>query len=146
MTAELKMRKQRAGEPGFGKERMNMEEQFEQELRENEAGVDAAIKRFMGNKALYRKFLLKFLNDHSYEAIVEHVHGGNYEEAFNSAHTLMGVSANLGLDPICKGASEITELLRGKQPDEVDRAKVDAALEELGRVSDIFRGIIAKYE
>lgn len=123
-----------------------MEEQFEKELRENEAGVDAAINRFMGNKALYRKFLLKFLNDHSYEAIVEHVQGGNYEEAFNSAHTLKGVSANLGLDPIYKGASEITELLRGKQPEEVDKAKVDAALDELGRVSEIFRGIIVKYE
>ncbi len=123
-----------------------MEEQFEKELRENEAGVDAAVKRFMGNKALYKKFLLKFLDDHNYEAITEHVYNGDYEGAFNSAHTLKGVSANLGLDPIYKGASEITELLRGKQAEEVDRAKVDAVLEELGRVSGIFRGIIAKYK
>ena len=116
-----------------------MEEQFEKELRENEAGVDAAVKRFMGNKALYKKFLLKFLDDHNYEAITEHVYNGDYEGAFNSAHTLKGVSANLGRDPIYKGAS-------GKQAEEVDRAKVDAVLEELGRVSGIFRGIIAKYK
>ena len=123
-----------------------MEEQFEKELRENGAGVDAAVKRFMGNKALYKKFLLKFTDDHNYEAIAEHVQNGNYESAFNSAHTLKGVSANLGLDPIYKGTSEITELLRGKQPEEVDREKVDAVLEELGRVSGIFRSIIEKYQ
>lgn len=123
-----------------------MEEQFEKELRENEAGVDAAVKRFMGNKALYKKFLLKFADDRNYEAIAEHVQNENYESAFNSAHTLKGVSANLGLDPIYKGASEITELLRGKQPEEVDREKVDAVLEELGRVSGIFRSIIEKYQ
>lgn len=123
-----------------------MDEQFEKELRENGAGVDAAVGRFMGNKALYKKFLIKFLDDHSYEAIAEHVGGGNYEEAFNSAHTLKGVSANLGLDPIYKGASEVTELLRGKQPEEVDKAKVDAVVEELGKMSSAFREIIGKYK
>ncbi len=123
-----------------------MEEQFEKELKENGAGVDLAVKRFMGKKELYKKFLLKFLADHSYEAIAEHVGGENYEEAFNSAHTLKGVAGNLGLDPIYEKASEITELLRGKQPEEVERAKVDAVVAELGKISGIFRGIISKYE
>ena len=100
-----------------------MDEQFEKELRENGAGVDAAVHRFMGNKALYKKFLLKFKDDRNCEALAENIRNGNYEAAFNSAHTLKGVSANLGLDPIYKGACEVTELLRGKQPEEVDRER-----------------------
>lgn len=122
-----------------------MDEQFEKELRENGAGVDVAINRFMGNKGLYQKFLLKFKDDRSYEGIVENLNGGNYEGAFNSAHTLKGVSANLGLDPIYKGACEITELLRGKAPEEVEKEKVEAAVEELGKVSLLFREMIMKY-
>lgn len=123
-----------------------MEEQLEMELRENGAGVDAALNRFMGKRELYKKFLMKFKDDHNCESIVEHVKNQNYEEAFNSAHTLKGVAGNLGLDPIYKGASEITELLRGKQPEEVDKEKVDATLEELNRVSTLFHEIILKYE
>ena len=123
-----------------------MDEQFEKELKENGAGADMAGKRVMGKKELYKKFLVKFLADHSCEAIAEHIGGNNYEEAFNSAHTLKGVAGNLGLDPIYEKASEITELLRGKQPDEVDRTKVDAVVEELRRINGIFKDIISKYE
>ena len=50
------------------------------------------------------------------------------------------------MDPIYEKASEITELLRGKQPDEVDRTKVDAVVEELRRINGIFKDIISKYE
>lgn len=128
------------------KENEDMDEQLEKELRENGAGVDAAVGRFMGNKALYQKFLLKFKNDRSYEAIVENMGKGDYGEAFNSAHTLKGVSANLGLDPIYKEASELTDLFRGKQPEEVDREKAETVKEELGRVCSLFREILAKYE
>lgn len=123
-----------------------MEEQFENELRENGAGVDTAVKRFMGNKALYKKFLMKFKEDRSCQAIAEHIGARDYEEAFNAAHSLKGVAGNLGLDPVYEGASKITELLRGKSPEEVDRGAVEAAAEDLGKACGIFRTIIMKYE
>lgn len=123
-----------------------MDEQFEKELRDNGAGVDDAISRFMGNKALYQKFLIKFKDDHSYEAIVESIDKKDYKEAFNGAHTLKGVSANLGLDPIYKGASGLTELLRGKRPQEIDEEEVNFIKEELGKACCLFREIIKKYE
>lgn len=38
---------------------------------------------------------------------------GNCEAAFRAAHTLKGVSANLGFTQLCASASQLTELLRG---------------------------------
>jgi HPt (histidine-containing phosphotransfer) domain-containing protein len=37
---------------------------------------------------------------------------GNRAEAFNEAHTLKGISGNLGLNPLFKPVSELVGLLR----------------------------------
>ncbi len=110
-----------------------MDESLKQKLIENGADVEGTLHRFMGNEALFSKFLLKFKDDKNYAGLTECLDQGNYEEAFKYAHTLKGVSANLGLDPVCGPVSALTELLRGKAPSEVDTDQVTAqraALEE----------------
>lgn len=108
-----------------------MDESFKQKLIENGADVEGTLHRFMGNEALFSKFLLKFKDDTNYGGLMESLDRGNYEEAFKFAHTLKGVSANLGLDPICRPVSALTELLRGKTASEVDRDGVAAQREAL---------------
>ncbi len=66
------------------------------------AGIDlnSTLERFMNNEDLYEKFLLKFLEDENFAELKENVKAKSYEKAFANAHTLKGVCANLGLDPL----------------------------------------------
>jgi len=91
-----------------------MDELFKQKLAENGADVKGTLSRFAGNEAIYSKFLLKFKADPNFNALKESLDGKNIEEAFKAAHTLKGVSINLGLMPIYEAASAMSELLRGK--------------------------------
>ncbi len=119
-----------------------MDELLKQKLVENGADVDSTIRRFMGNEALYLKFLLKFKDDPNFENLIVNLDQENYEEAFKCAHTLKGVSANLGLDPIYESASELTELLRGKSGPEVDREEVAEKRQALEKAYALFIGLI----
>lgn len=95
-----------------------MSEVLKQKLKENGADVEGTLHRFMNNDALFLKFILKFKDDQNYALLKKHLDEKNYEEAFKAAHTLKGVSANLGLNPIFDRASAVTELLRGKEASE----------------------------
>lgn len=119
-----------------------MDELLKQKLIENGADVEGTLHRFMGNEALFAKFLLKFRDDTNYAGLTESLDQGNYEEAFKYAHTLKGVSANLGLDPICKPVSALTELLRGKAVSEVDAGQVAEQRAVLEEAYARFMGLI----
>lgn len=101
-----------------------MDDNFKQKLRDAGVDLDGALHRFMGNEALYLKFLIKFKDDRNYSSLVTNLEQENFEEAFKSSHTLKGVSANLGLNSLSEITSALTELLRGKEASEVDREKV----------------------
>ena len=72
------------------------------------------------------------------------VRGSDYEEVFKSAHTLKGVTANLGLDPITSVSSQMCELLRGKsnQDGDVDTDKLNELWEQLEEVYGRFQKIL----
>ena len=109
-----------------------MDTNFKTKLEELGADVDNTILRFMGKEDLYLKFLNKFQNDQSFANIEKYLAEENAEEAFKAAHTLKGVAANLGLDPIAGCASEITELLRHKEDfTDVDRGTLNSTKERL---------------
>ena len=74
----------------------------------------ASVKERLQNDALIEKFLIKFLADESYANIAKNLETQNIEEAFRAAHTLKGVSANLGFEQLRQSASALTEFLRGK--------------------------------
>ncbi len=112
-----------------------MDANFKAALEEMGMDVDSTVKRFMGNEALYLKFLNKFQADQSVANIQQYIAEQNAEETFKSAHTLKGVAANLGLDPIARYASDIVELVRGKTRfSEVDTDKLSVLNEELKTV------------
>ncbi|MBD5544473.1 MAG: Hpt domain-containing protein [Lachnospiraceae bacterium] len=121
-----------------------MDEKFRKQMEENGANVDTTLDRFMGNEALYMKFIMKFLDDKNFEALVENIDKGDYEGAFNSAHALKGVTANLGLDPINESAAQITELLRNKKAEEVDVEALKKCEEQLEKDYSRFQNIIAE--
>lgn len=72
---------------------------------------ESVLSRLMTEK-LVNKFVLKFLNDASYENLVKSMNEGNIEDAFREAHTLKGVCQNLSFDRLFESSNAITEALR----------------------------------
>ncbi len=84
------------------------------------ADYDGASVRLMGEEMLAR-FALKFLDDESMDKLEAAMAAGDAKEAFMAAHTLKGVSQNLGFDNLYESAVVVTEALRGA--DAVDGAR-----------------------
>ncbi|MCM1102186.1 MAG: Hpt domain-containing protein [Clostridium sp.] len=112
-----------------------MDEKFKKQLEENGADVKGTLQRFMGNETLYIKFLMKFLDDTNYAGLKESIAQKDYTAAFNHAHTLKGVSANLGLNPVCAAVTKISDSLKNKPAEEVDAAQID---ELFGQFEEVY--------
>lgn len=74
---------------------------------------DEVLKRMMNSEAMLKKFVLKFLDDGSYDLLKSSLAAGDGETSFRAAHTLKGVCQNLGLGKLAAESEELTELLRG---------------------------------
>lgn len=121
-----------------------MDEKFRRQMEENGADIDTTIKRFLGNEAMYMKFIMKFLDDKNLAHINEGIQNRDYKAVFEGAHSLKGVAANLGLDPVCDLSSQLTELLRGKtETGEVDEAQVAALRDRLEEAYLGFQNILS---
>lgn len=70
-----------------------------------------ALERLRSERLL-NKFVLKFLDEKSYEVLLQAVEEKNGEEAFRAAHTLKGVCLNLSFDRLFKSADAMSEALR----------------------------------
>lgn len=92
-----------------------------------EGDYNDVLSRLMTEK-LVSKFVLKFLNDKSYDNLVQSLKDGNIEEAFRAAHTLKGVSQNLSFTKLYQSSNGVTEALRAGDTAKADElmAKVDA--------------------
>ena len=77
-------------------------------------GDYAQVEKRLQGIHLIRKFIAKFLDDGSYPELCRAMEQGQTEEVFRAAHTLKGVSANLGFDRLTASSGELTELLRGR--------------------------------
>ena len=87
-------------------------------LRAYGADVDDGIVRCMGNAAVYMKLVDKFLDDTRLDTLEQQIAQGDLRAAFETAHALKGMCANLAITPITVPVTEITELLRsGTQTD-----------------------------
>ena len=83
------------------------------ELRDHGCNVDEGLKRCMNNEAFYLKMVDMFFSDGSkIEALGTALNANALDDAFEQAHALKGVCANLALTPLESKISEITELLR----------------------------------
>ena len=79
---------------------------------------DSGLERFMGNEALYEKFLLKFLSDASYQNFVDAMEAGDMPQAERAVHTMKGTAGNLSLDPLFYASDAMVKAIRTKQSQE----------------------------
>ena len=123
-----------------------MDEKFRTQLEENGADVKTTINRFMGKEELYLKFIFKFPEDKNMSSLLESFEKKDYEGVFNSAHSLKGVTGNLGLNPVYEATARICDLLRGKKPEEVDEEKLYELKEQLTKTYNCFQQLIENYK
>ncbi len=75
---------------------------------------EAVLERIPG-EAIIIKFAKKFLDDESYNNLINAMDENNVQEAFRAVHTLKGICLNLGFDTLYKASYELTEKLRAGQ-------------------------------
>lgn len=61
-----------------------------------------------------KRFVKLFLGDESYTQLQAALESGDVDAAFNAAHTLKGVSANIAFTKLQASVSAVTEALRAK--------------------------------
>jgi HPt (histidine-containing phosphotransfer) domain-containing protein len=69
-------------------------------------------QRRLRSDQLLRKFMLKFLDDKSFERLRTALKEGDMPEAFRAAHTLKGICQNLSFTQLGKSSEALTERLR----------------------------------
>lgn len=65
--------------------------------------------------AMIKKFVLKFLDDPTYDELNQAIAKKDVTLAFRAAHTLKGIAYNLGFTTLGNAASKLTEQLRDAQ-------------------------------
>lgn len=82
------------------------------ELKNWGCDISGALDRFLDDEELYISCLHTVIYDPAYEKLGEALNAQQIADAFEYAHTLKGVLANMGLTPIYDIAVRIVEPLR----------------------------------
>ena len=99
----------------------------------------ATMGRFLGNEAMYLRFLDMLFQDESLRQLGAALETGDLKSAFEAAHTLKGAVGNMGLTPLYQAVCAIVVPLRTGERREDYPALYEAIQTELQRV-DLLRG------
>ena len=95
------------------------------------------------SERLIQKFVLKFLDDDSYNQLCRTMEAKDYAEAFRAAHTLKGVCQNLGFTELGESSSDVTEALRAENGAEAERL-IGKVHEDYRKTSETIRDFKAQ--
>lgn len=118
-----------------------MDELCKENLKNAGVDVTGSIARFAGNEGLYHKFLMKFLEDTTFSGLNHAMEQGDFDEALRTAHTLKGLSGNLGLTPLFNACSEFVTAIRQDQT-----GRCAALYEEISRCYNDITKVIKEIE
>lgn len=110
------------------------------ELKALGANIDEAMNRFMNNKELYQKMLLKLPPNIEKLPVLSLIETGDNEGALANAHTLKGIMGNLSITPLYEGYTKIVDLFRAGKPQEAQ-----SVLESILPVQEDIVACINKY-
>jgi len=74
--------------------------------------VNTALDRFDGDRELYLECLSIFDKDKNFDDLGQLLQEKKYAEAFNCAHALKGVTANLSLGPLLAAVTAVSDHLK----------------------------------
>lgn len=102
--------------------------------------IQAAVDRFAGQESLYVKFLKRFSGDTTINDLKSALETRDWKNVERSAHTIKGVSANLGLKELYRFSDNIVQSVRKGEYDNIEKlyseleecnTKIIAGIEEL---------------
>jgi len=102
------------------------------------ANVTDGMTRCLGREDFYLRLVRMIPSDRNFERLADAIGTNDLAAAFEAAHALKGVLANLSLTPILTPTAEMTELLRART--ETDYAPL---LDEVLRRRDELRALCA---
>ncbi len=91
-----------------------------QECYEALGGDYADVTERLHGERLVRKFVLKYLDDPSFDLLCTSMAAKNYEEAFRAAHTIKGMCQNLSFTRLLDSSSRLSDALRHGWTPEAD--------------------------
>lgn len=119
-----------------------------QELYERVGGSYDDARRILQMDKLVARFIVKFPDDRSAEALFSAAETHDNAGMFEGAHALKGVCANLGLTALCASASALAEEFRPGSKRTMDDAEVSRRVEALradyARTIDAIRAFAAE--
>jgi len=109
-----------------------------EKLRTYGANVDEGLERCMNNEAFYLRLVNMALQDSAFGDLGAALAEKEYKAAFEHAHKLKGILANLALTPILEPVAELTELLRHQTEGDCDGlyARITEEYEKLKALAD----------
>lgn len=110
---------------------------FQQYFEAYGADYKTTMERFMGNEAMYLKFLGMFFKDENIKLLGKAISDNNMDGAFEAAHTLKGVAGNMGLSPLYDSVCAIVEPLRSKDEKADYRCLYNAILAEYAKTEKL---------
>ena len=115
---------------------------LEQKTKLESLGVDLeeTLERFVDNEELYLRCLGKLLQDKNYNGMFEAISAKNASAAFDAAHALKGVTANLGLNRLYLEMKEITEVFRSGSLD-FDNGNLERTKQDYEEVVDTIKAL-----
>jgi len=90
---------------------------FDEFAKEIDMDVTGTLNRFSGNAELMQHFVRTFPDDKTFPQLQAAIAVGNWSGIEEAAHTLKGVSGNLGFSTLFTLTSEIVNDVRTKQFD-----------------------------
>ena len=102
-------------------------------LREYGANVDEGLSRCLNKEDFYIMLVNKAIEDTKLSELEKQLNEKDLDAAFETAHALKGMYANLSLTPLAEPISEMTELLRSRTDTDYEKllGKAKAKFEKL---------------
>ena len=86
-----------------------------EKLNEYGANTKDGLARCMGNEVLYLRLVSSLTKQPDFDRMREQIAEHDLVSAFESAHAMKGVLANLSITPLYDKVCEITDLLRNRE-------------------------------
>lgn len=93
---------------------------FQEAMIQLQVDEKTLLNRFSGNRALMERFIRKFSQDKTYMELCEAKRTEDTDGMLRAAHTLKGISGNLGMDALYRFCSQMVEDLRAGQLEHID--------------------------
>lgn len=113
----------------------------EQALREVGIDYDAGLRRFVGKRELYEKYLGQFVEDTHAGDAKKALEAQNYPEVLEQVHALKGLAGTLGFSSLYDISAEMVRNLRADHMDSLEeqmkqllgeRDRLIAAIQQAG--------------